>query len=401
MEAFAQLVGVLPRLPWAHGWQVPESTVVTAWRRRLGVAPMKALFARAAGHIVAATEPRALWHGLRVVTLDGCQVKMPDTVANREAFGSSGTADDSAAFPMARVVLAVARAGRALLAAAVDASRVGEQPLTMRLVSEHPHLFTPEHVYVCDRNFYSADLVAAMHRRGAGAHLVMRMKAGVRLPVVKRLGDGDYLSWVRGPDKRPLTVRVVEYDVAKPDGAVSELFCLLTTLVDAHRYGKHDIADLYAQRWSAAETTIGEAKSTITDAGPSRGPILRSATPELVEQEIWAWLTATQLLRRAAHATAVAADVHTDEISFTTVRREAIRAMAQSQVSATTPAAARAQATDLRHRRVLAGKVTIRRYRHSPRLQKWRPKFPHTSTRKPTSQGPLPPRFGVCHNDLP
>ena len=54
-------------------------------------------------------------------------------------------------------------------------------------------------------------------------------------------------------------------------------------------------------RLSAAETTIGEAKSTITDAGPSRGPILRSETPELVKQEIWAWLAATQLLRRAAH----------------------------------------------------------------------------------------------------
>ena len=374
--------------------------MVTAWRRRLGVAPMRALFARVAGHIVAGAEPGALWHGLRVATLDGFQVKMPDTVANRVAFGSSGTADDSAAFPMARVVLAAARAGRALLAAAVDASRVGEQPLTARLVAEHQHLFTPGHVYVCDRNFYSADLVQAIHRRGAGAHLLMRMKAGIRLPVVKRLGDGDYLSWVRGPDRRPLTVRVVEYDVAKLDGTASELFCLLTTLTDEHRYGKQDIAGLYAQRWSAAETTIGEAKSTITDAGPSRGPILRSETPELVKQEIWAWLTATQLLRRAAHTAAVAGDVGTDTISFTTVRREAIRAMAQGQVSATTPATARAEATDHRHRRVLAGKVVTGRDRHSPRLQKWRPRFPHTSTRKPTSRGPLTPRFGMCHSDL-
>jgi hypothetical protein len=401
VEAFAQLVGVLPRLPWARGWQIPEPTVVTAWRRRLGVAPMKALFAQVTGHLAAATEPGALWHGLRVATLDGFQVKVPDTVDNREAFGSSGTGDDSAAFPMARVVLAVARAGRSVLAATVDASRVGEQPLTARLVAAHPGLFTPEDVYVCDRNFYSADLVQAIHRRGAGAHLVMRMKAGIRLPVVKRLDDGDYLSWVRGPDRRPLTVRVVEYDVAKPDGDSSELFCLLTTLVDTDRYPKRAIADLYAQRWSAAETTIGEAKSTITDAGPSRGPILRSETPELVEQEIWAWLTATQLLRRAAHAVAVAGDVHTDEISFTTVRREAIRAMAQSQVSATTPAAARAQATDRAHRYVLGGKVTIGRDRHSPRLQKWRPRFPHTSTRKLTSRGPLTPRFDMYHNDRP
>jgi hypothetical protein len=89
--------------------------VVTAWRRRLGVAPTKALFARIAGHLAAATQPGALWHALRVCTRDGCQVKVPDSQQKRAAFGSSGTADDSAAFPMARVVLAVARASRALL----------------------------------------------------------------------------------------------------------------------------------------------------------------------------------------------------------------------------------------------------------------------------------------------
>lgn len=87
---------------------------------------MRALFARVAGHVVAETEPGGLWHGLRVATLDGFQVKMPGSEANRDALGSSGTADDSAAFPMFRVVLAAARAGRALLAAAVDASLVGE-----------------------------------------------------------------------------------------------------------------------------------------------------------------------------------------------------------------------------------------------------------------------------------
>jgi hypothetical protein len=360
---------------------------------------MKALFARVAGHIVTATEPGARWHGLRVCALDGCQVKVPDSDANRAAFGSSGTADDSAAFPMARIVLAVARAGRAVLAATVDASRVGEAPLTARLVAAHPDLFTPNDVYVCDRNFFSIDLVEAMHRRGAGAHLVMRMKAGIRLPVVRRLGEGDYLSWIRTPDKRMLTVRVVEYDVAKPDGSISELFCLLTTLTDDQRYPKEDIAGLYSQRWSAAETTIGEAKSTITDAGPSRGPILRSEAAELVYQEIWAWLAATQLVRRAAHAAAVAGNVATDEISFTTVRREAIRSMSQSQVTATTPTSAQADAIGHAHRHILANRVITGRDRHSPRLQKWRPRFPHTSTTKPTSRGPLTPRFGLRPND--
>jgi hypothetical protein len=399
VEALAQLVGVLPRLPWLRSWRVPESTVVTAWRRRLGVQPMRALFRRVAGHIAAAADPTALWHGLRVCTLDGCQVKVPDSQENRAAFGSSGTADDSSSFPMLRIVLAVARAGRALLAAAVDASRVGEQPLTARLVADHPDLFTAEHVYVLDRNFFSTELIEAIHQRGRGAHLVIRIKAGIRLPVVKRLSEGEYLSWVSAPDKQRLTVRVVEYDVRKPDQSTSELFCLATTLTDVRRYPKQDIAGLYPHRWVAAETTIGESKSTITDAGPSRGPILRSETPTLVYQECWAWLAAIQLVRRAAHAAATAGNVSTDEISFTTARREAIRSMTQSHITATTPAAARADATARAHRHILANLVTINRDRHSPRQQKWRPRFPHTSTTKPSSRGPLTPRFGITRTD--
>jgi hypothetical protein len=44
-----------------------------------------------------------------VRALDGFQVRVPDTEANREAFGSSGTADDSSPFSLVRVIVATAR----------------------------------------------------------------------------------------------------------------------------------------------------------------------------------------------------------------------------------------------------------------------------------------------------
>jgi hypothetical protein len=393
VEALAQLVGILPRLPWARAWQVPSATVITQWRRRLGVAAMRAIFARVAGPIVAATDPAGLWHGLRVCALDGCQVRVPDTPGNRAAFGSSGTTDDSSPFPLVRLVIATARAGRALLAAAFDASRVGEQTLTTRLVTDHPHLFTDDYLYVVDRNFLGFDLIDAIHQGGRGAQLVMRVRDGIKLPVLQRLSDGSYLSYLRSRDgRRRLTVRVVEYDVTLPDGGgVSELFCLATTLLDPQRYPVVEIAEVYRQRWSASETTLGENKSTITDAGPSRGPILRSAEPDLVRQEIWAWLAATQLVRRSAHAaaTATTARVSTDRVSFTTVRREATRSMAQSLVTATSSPAALADAADRAARGALSNLVTVDRDRHSPRRQKHRPKFPHTATTKPITRGPL------------
>jgi hypothetical protein len=176
VEALAQLVGILPRLPWARAWQVPSATVITQWRRRLGVAAMRTIFARIAGPIVAATDPAGLWHGLRVCALDGCQVRVPDTPDNRAAFGSCGTTDDAGPFPLVRLVIATARAGRALLAAAFDASRVGEQTLTTRLVTDQPHLFTNDYLYVVDRNFLGFDLIDVIHQsgRGGGARSVAR-----------------------------------------------------------------------------------------------------------------------------------------------------------------------------------------------------------------------------------
>ena len=401
VEAFAQLVGVLPRLPWARAWRVPSSTVVTDWRRYLGVDAMRTLFNRVAGPIVAATDPGGLWHGLRVAALDGCQVRIPDTEENRASFGSSGTADDGgdSPSPLARLVIATARAGRAILAAVLDASWVGEQTLTARLIAEHPHLFTPEHVYVVDRNFLSHDFIDAVHQGGRGAHLVMRVKDGIRLPVIERLGPGEYLSYF-GSGPRRVKLRVVEYDVTLPDGTVSELFCLATTLTDHQRIPAADIAEVYRQRWSASETTIGENKSTITDAGPSRGPILRSTEPDLVRQEIWAWLTATQLVRKAAHAaTRSRAGVSTDQISFTTTRREATRSMVQSLVTATSSPAALATAANVAARGVLSNLVTVDRDRHSERRQKNRPKFQHTATTKPTTRGPLKINLGMPEPD--
>jgi hypothetical protein len=392
LETLAQLVGVLPRLPWAKPWQVPTSKVITAWRQQLGWAPLKDLFTRVAGHIVPDTDPGALWRGLRVCALDGCQVRVPDTDLNRTVFGCSGTADETAPFPQVRIVLATARAGRAILAAQVDSSRVGEQTLTTRLVAHRRDLFTPNDVYLVDRNFLGVDLINAIHRDGRGAHLIMRVRSDINLPVAQELPDGSYLSYLRAHGgKTRVAVRVITYRVYLPDGTNSDEFILATTLLDHTTHPAPDVANVYKQRWSAAETTIGENKTTITDAGPSRGPILRSQTPALVRQEIWAWLTATQLVRRLAHtATTTTTGISTDQISFTTTRREAIRSITQSRVTATTSPAAITDAADRAATAVLANLITTDRDRHSPRAQKWRPRFPHTATTKPTTHGPFP-----------
>jgi hypothetical protein len=242
----------------------------------------------------------------------------------------------------------------------------------------------------------------------AGGHLVMRVKKGIALPTMAGgwLEDGSRMSYLNAPSRKVcdrLPVRVVEHNVTIPGSQdVSELYCLAGTLTDHERFPAEQIREAYPQRWSASETTIGENKTTMTGAGPSTGPILRSGEPALVRQELWAWLTATQLVRGAAAGAASTATTHrntvgkgavrpvgTDQISFTTMRRQATRSLIQTLVTAATPAAELAELAEATSHATLNTLITTGRNRRSARRQKNRPSFPHTQVTTPTVTGPI------------
>jgi len=341
--------------------------------------------------------------GLLLCALDGFQVRVPDTPANRKYFGSSGTADNSSPFPQVRAVILTAARTKGTLGMEFGPSCDGEQTLTRRLVMSRPGLFGEGRLILMDRNFPGPALIKAI--REQGAHLLMRVKSDIALPLVAALPDGSYESFLSdGADRIP--VRVVEYDVKVPgrDGAEDELYALATTLTDWQAYAAAELAACYPGWWAAVETVIGEDKSAITDAGPSRDPILRSLSPHQVTQEMWAWITATQLVRiqgcqaaRACPAARLAAGlagqpetpVTPARISFTAGRREAVRAMTQTLVSANVSAAVLAAAAELAGRRILACLLPVRPPRHRERRTKCRQQFPSSPAtgRVPASIG--------------
>jgi Insertion element 4 transposase N-terminal len=403
-ETMARLAGHLAGMPWARRWHVPTTKVFTSWRRLLGWQVMEQLFWQAAGPVADPAAPlsaAALWCGLELCAIDGFQIDLPATDANRAEFGSSGTSDGSGPFPQARAVLVTARAARAMLGAAMDACRVGEQTLIARLVAGHPEIFAGR-VFVVDRNFLGHELATAI--LDAGGHLVMRVRQGISLPSVPGgwLSDGSRMSYLNAPGGRVadrLPVRVAEHNVTVPgpDGeTVSELYCLASTLLDHEQFPAEAIRQAYPQRWSASETTIGENKTTVTGAGPCTGPALRSQEPDLVRQEFWAWLTGAQLVRKsgAAALTTTAAGsrarpVAADQISFTAMRREAARSMVQTLVTAATSPAVLARLAEATSRAALGTLIVTGRQRHSGRRQKSRPRFPHTQVTTPTVTGPV------------
>jgi hypothetical protein len=409
-EAARVLAGLLADVPFTRGWHVPTGKSIGEWRMLIPPEIMQEVFWHAAGALIGDDEPSAvLVAGMPADAADGMLVNVADTPGNREYFGTTGTRDGSSPFPQARIVALTARAGRAIRGAVLGTARDGEQTLLKRLADEQPGLFAGR-VTLFDRNFPGHDVILAVLL--AKGHVIARARGGIALPFHDGqdkgwLPDGSRISWLNAPSGKKadrLPVRVAEHSVlvtGKNGEEISETCTLITTLLDEARVPADVLRDAYPNRWTASETTFGENKATITGAGNrTSGPVARSGCPRLAEQEIWAWLAGAQLVRAGEAATlrseeaaaralrrAGAKPVTADEESFTAAWHHAVRTMETTQVTASSSLAALAAAQDAAARAHLHTLNIPGRGRHSPREQKARPKFPHTSATKLTVTG--------------
>jgi len=295
--------GVMGKLADAHvldgagrGWQVPTSAAIARARGRLGPTPLRLLFARVAGPAGTPDTPGVFYRGLRVATVDGFTLDLPDTPQNAEHFGRGGNGSGSGnPYPQLQALLLAESGTRSLLGAAYGPCSIGEKSLALDLL---PAL-GPGMLVLADRNFISWKLWSKA--AATGADLCWRVSASFNLKRMKVLPDGTYLTRLapqRRKDGDPVTVRIIEYTVTTTDSAdgkheVSELFALATTLLDPAQAPAGDLADLYHRRWQA-ETGIGDLK-TAQRGGPEA--VLRSKSPAMVEQELYAMLCVYQGIR--------------------------------------------------------------------------------------------------------
>ncbi len=225
-------------------------------------------------------------------SIDGSLIRVPDTPASRQAFGPAGTADDSSPYPQLRELRISAACTRATFGVTTGPSGAGasrdkgeaEQVLLDKALKDYGYLFTSWRIWVMDRSYPGVPRIKAM--LAAGTRVLIRVRDGITL---RRAGDflpdGSCLAEISGGGAT-LTVRVIEYTVTVAGRDAPELFCLITDLHDHAAYPARLLAQAYHWRWTGSETCLKEAKSAITGAGPSTGPMLRSASPALVARSM-------------------------------------------------------------------------------------------------------------------
>ena len=316
---FVLALGLFPRLGYARVWGKltaglagldlprPSEKALRDLRRRLGPAPLKALFEVVAGPLAQPRTPGVSFAGLRTVAFDGLNsLKVPDTGRNRSWIGRIRYRMGFAGYPTLRLMALAETGTRGLLGATIgSASDRDEANLARRLLP----LLGPGMLVLLDRAFDANAFLAEV--AATGAMLLARAKSTRNPRVLAHLPDGSYLSCLDG-----LAVRIIDADVvmAGADGSrVGDRYRLITTLIDHRRYPALALARLYHERWEI-ETAYLALRHTLLD-----GRVLRSGDRPGLEQETWALLTVYQLLRMVmVEAIETRPGANPDRASFTT-----------------------------------------------------------------------------------
>ena len=77
-----------------ESWSVPTSGGITQARQRLGLEPLRELFAQVAVPVAEQLTRGAFLAGWRLMSIDGMEWDVPDSKENAAAFGYPGTGKD-------------------------------------------------------------------------------------------------------------------------------------------------------------------------------------------------------------------------------------------------------------------------------------------------------------------
>lgn len=334
----------------------PGPSALAAARRRIGVAPLRALFDLLRGPAAGLATKGVWWRGRLVCAVDGTILGCPDTPANLRVYHRGGGYQGGTGYPLVRVLALVACGTRTVIDAVFGTDRVGETSYAAQLIQA----LRPGMIVLADRNFAAQTWLAAV--AGTGADLLVRVKLGRHLPVCRRLREGSYLSRIGALEVRVITATIT---VSTDQARRSEVYRLVTTILDPDCPAAEIVA-LYHQRWEI-ETAFFELKSTILG-----GRVLRARTPTGIEQEIYALLVTYQALRIAiSDATLAQPDIDPDRASFSIALNTARDQLtAAAGVITTTTASTVVDLLGEIGRHILHHLMPARRSRSNPRVVK-------------------------------
>lgn len=263
-------------------------------------------------------DPAALWHGWRLVLLDGSTVRLrsygnipKEYPPHRNQHATGGY------WCLMRVVVGFCAFSGAVLDCAVGSLHLSEQALSCQLILR----LAAGCLFIGDRNFGIFMIVQAAHAQGH--HVLVRLtdlRAAKLLGRTLRLGD-HRLSWqATGQSQRladlraePIPGRLLVVRLQRRGFRALQL-CLFTTLLDSTEYPLAELVQLYGRRWQV-ELNLRYVKVQMEAAQ------LETHSAEMARKEWLATLIAYNLIRAAMLCAAIHTQTEPLSLSFSACRR--------------------------------------------------------------------------------
>jgi hypothetical protein len=248
---------------------------------------------------------------LRLVSLDGSTLNVPDEKINKDYFGHTNTyVENGYIYPQLRFVCLAETGTHVLFASQLGTYRESEVSLSREVIKN----LQPGMLCLADRGFcYHSLWCQAV---STGAELLWRGRHHVIFPVEDILPDGSYISTfvpkeIRRIKKQRVKVRIIDYKI-QGLGNKDKTYRLITSLLDYKTAPASELAALYHERWEA-ENCLDEFKTHLMNGRD----YLRSKTPDLVKQEFYGLLLAHFAIRGLMHEAALSVCEDPDGLSFT------------------------------------------------------------------------------------
>jgi hypothetical protein len=300
------------------GEESPHRSSLCVARQRLGVAPVRQLFAQTVHPLAKPDTPGAFYHGLRLMGIDGVVMDVPDSAANAATFGrpTAGERGDGA-FPQIRKLSLVELGTHVEVALIVKPCLTGEHAMVDALLL----YLTAQMLLLWDRGFFSYELWKKLMTRGV--HVLARVTSQLILRSIRTLTDGSYIAKIyknaynRQKDRDGIMVRVIRYTLDDPRRVGhGEEHVLITNLFDENLYPAMELISLYHERWEQ-ELVFDEQKTHQDPRRATKPAQLRSETPAGVVQEVYALSLGHFVIRSLMFEAATTVGEDPDRLSFT------------------------------------------------------------------------------------
>lgn len=278
---------------WHLNGQTGSSGSLAKARKRLPESIWQGLDHWICDQIAQRHDPKYLWHGHRVIGLDGTCNSMSDEPELIEYFGRAGSKHGPSRFPIARNVMAFNLNTLITVDHQMGPYRSSERSLASQLI---PRLRSGD-VIVDDRGFMGIPHYFQCFQQDL--HFVNRVSSCLRidrLEVVQSFNSKDRIvkmflpkCYLKQNPERPeyLLLRLIQVTV--PIRGQKETFWLATSLLDPQIYPASEIRMLYKKRWRAEEL-LRELKVWLS------ADVLRSQSVVQIRKEMSARIVASNLI---------------------------------------------------------------------------------------------------------